>query len=445
MLKKITIILILVIFGGVIIHAPVSVGLSVLFPEWDLIIKSWKEVLVFLSAIILAILLFKEKKWRIYHSPLFYIIAAYTLLHLVLLPFFGTSLEQKAAGLLIDLRYIAYFVVAFGVLKLYPELRRLFLTVFLGGAILVMIFGFLQVAILPYDILKYLGYSTDTIAAYLTVDQNYDYIRINSTLRGPNPLGAYAAIVMAFSASYWIKNRNKITAGGANLPFKDLKPAWMHTFWWVLFALSIFVLYFSYSRSALVAGAVAVGLTVLFAVHKKIFKPLIISVFTVGLLSSGLVYVFKDTEFVSHVILHEDPNEGNDVNSNDGHVESLIDGTDRLIRQPWGAGIGSTGSASLFGPEPLIIENQYLFVAHEVGWLGLGLFLAIFILVMIELWGRRSDWLALAVFSSGVGLALVGILLPVWVDETVAIIWWGLASLSMVIPSKSKPESDKIE
>jgi cyanate permease len=77
---------------------------------------------------------------------------------------------------------------------------------------------------------------------------------------------------------------------------------------------------------------------------------------------------------------------------------------------------------------PLIIENQYLFVAHEAGWLGLILFLMIFIGVMNRLWQLRTNWLALGVFASGLGLAIIGLLLPVWVDDTVAIVWWGLAA-----------------
>jgi len=37
--------------------------------------------------------------------------------------------------------------------------------------------------------------------------------------------------------------------------------------------------------------------------------------------------------------------------------------------------------------------------------------------------------LALGVFASGIGLALVGFFLPVWADDTVSIIWWGLAAV----------------
>jgi hypothetical protein len=146
-------------------------------------------------------------------------------------------------------------------------------------------------------------------------------------------------------------------------------------------------------------------------------------------MAAGGLLIARDTSFVSNVLLHEDPSGGNEINSNEGHIESLSYGLDRLIHQPLGAGVGSTGSASLFGDQPVIIENQYLFIAHEIGWLGLLVFAALFVIVMIRLWRVRSDWLGLGVFASGIGLALIGILLPVWVDDTVSIIWWGLAAV----------------
>ena len=102
-----------------------------------------------------------------------------------------------------------------------------------------------------------------------------------------------------------------------------------------------------------------------------------------------------------------------------------------MIAQPLGAGVGSTGSASLYTDTPRIIENQYLFVAHETGWLGLLVFVAIFIAVLLRLWRERHDWISLGVFASGIGLALIGALQPVWVDDTVSIIWWGLAGLAI--------------
>lgn len=424
MMQKILIGLVVTIFGGIVLHAPISVGLGTLFPDYSLFIKAWKEVLLGIAFVLLVIEVIRQDKWREYLKPLFWLTGAYALLHLLVLPFFDIGLESVAAGLMINLRYLLFFVVVYGVIKLYPSSQKPLLTAFWVGLAIVVGFATLQLTVLPYDFLKYLGYGADTISPYLTVDENMDYIRISSTLRGPNPLGAYFGIAMAAIAAYWAVSRAKLSKN-------------KH---WLLgagFVLSFAGLWFSYSRSALVGAAVAVAIVLAVLFAKKITKPVWIALAVVALAFGGALYAFKDSDFVSHVILHEDPNEGNDINSNDGHFASLDDGWGRMMRQPFGAGVGSTGSASLLAPgESLIIENQYLFIAHEVGWLGLALFIVIFVMVMQTLWRRRGDWLALAVFASGVGMALIGLLLPVWVDDTVSIIWWGLAAIVLARPTK---------
>ena len=86
-----------------------------------------------------------------------------------------------------------------------------------------------------------------TIEPYQTVDSNSAYVRINSTLRGPNPLGAYAStvltLIVAYSALQWrrISHMRRWVLGGMAL----------------LAALSVWQ---SYSRSALLAVAVGVGI-----------------------------------------------------------------------------------------------------------------------------------------------------------------------------------------
>jgi len=174
-----------------------------------------------------------------------------------------------------------------------------------------------------------------------------------------------------------------------------------------------------------------VGWVFLLTLGRKLPRWLWIAGFVLAFALGGALFAARDTSFVQNVILHENQGTGGSVSSNEGHLDSLVDGTERKISQPLGAGIGSTGSASLFTEETVIIENQYLFVAHEVGWLGVVLFVVLFVRILIQTYKQRRDWLSLGVFASGVGLALIGILLPVWVDDTVSIIWWGLAALAI--------------
>lgn len=418
-LDKLFIGIMAVIFVGIVLHTPLAVGFGTLFPGAELYIKAWKELLMVVAAGMALILLYRRRAWTLLKSPWIILPAASIVLYLLLVPLFFSNSEAVVAGLMIDLRYIAYFMLMVVLIRLYPELRGLFVRLFIAGALIVGGFALLQVFVLPPDVLSVLGYGDATIQPYLTVDQNPDYVRINSTLRGPNPLGAYALIGLTVVAAYWLRGRRAL-----------LKR------WWVIVLSVVTVgmlvaLWTSYSRSALLGAVVAVGLVVLLTVGRKLNRWVWVSLFVVGFAVVGGAYAARDTPFITNVVLHENAGTGAAISSNQGHASSLEDGTNRFVRQPLGAGIGSTGSASLFTDKPVIIENQYLFIAHEAGWIGLVLFIWLFVKILWTSWKRRADWLSLAVLASGVGLGIVGVLLPVWVDDTVAIIWWGLAALAV--------------
>lgn len=408
------------VFLGVFFHAPFIVVVGSLWPDGALYIKAWKEIIMFVALAGAIFILWRENKWDILRNWLGWLIGIYILWGLIIATLIKINNQALVAGLMIDYRYILAFSLFYIAGNLYPQWRKWLIRLSLVGFAAIVIFGLLQVFVLPHDALKYIGYDKQTnIAPYLTVDENYDFIRINSTLRGPNVLGAMMVMSVAGITSYMLVFRKKL--------LKDKRKLW----WLVAFLIgSLICLWASYSRSALGAAAIAALLAVVVYYRNKITKTHIIG-FLVGFLIvfTGM-FLLKDNHFISTVILHEDPNEAGLVNSNDGHVESLIEGMDLMSRQPIGAGIGSTGSASLMTEKPIIIENQYLFIAHELGWLGVAIFLAISFGILWLLWGvwiKNGDWLALAVLTSGVGLMIIGLVLPVWVDDTVSIVWWGLA------------------
>jgi hypothetical protein len=418
-LEQASILTLLVIFLGIVFHAPLSVGISQLLPNYDLLIKSWKEILMLLLVPIACIVVSRRRMWgELAQDWIFRLIVLYGVLHLLLMTIFWQGAGASLAGLAIDLRYVLFFGLVYVFVRAMPSARRsLILAAGIGAAVVV---GFATLQLfLPADILTHIGYSKDTIAPYLTVDKNPNYIRVNSTLRGPNPLGAYAGMALGFLTALlsrgrlWLKNRRTFIATA-------------------LFGIcSIIALWISYSRSALIAGVVTILSVVLIATVKRISKRAWIAAAAIIVILAGGLIAARNTSFISNVILHENPEGGSSISSNDGHIESLQYGMGQLIKQPLGGGIGSTGSASLLGESPLIVENQYLFIGHEVGWIGLGLFIVLFVFIMKRLWRYRQDWLALGAFASGIGLALIGLLLPVWVDDTVSIIWWGIAAIAV--------------
>ena len=154
-------------------------------------------------------ILSQRKLWPlVLRDPAFYVLIGFVLLHLMLAVFTTDTAASILAGLAIDLRYILFFSLVYILVLALPAYRPLFIQVGVAGALIVVLFGAAQL-LLPPDILIHLGYGPNTIAPYLTVDKNLDYVRINSTLRGPNPLGAYVTIVLAVLAAAWVRGKTK--------------------------------------------------------------------------------------------------------------------------------------------------------------------------------------------------------------------------------------------
>lgn len=416
-MEYITAWLLLVILAFIVVHAPLTVVIGTKLPALADIVKSWKEWLLLLALVGVIVETTRHKKWKLFTNDIVcWLALGYAALHIGALAWTHTTLPAVVAGLAVDLRYVLYFVLVYMFLKLYPVYSQSFGKIAFIGAGIVLGFAALQL-VLPHDVLKYLGYSYDTIAPYLTVDKNPDYIRINSTLRGPNPLGAYAVVALAGVAAYaarqhirWNKGKERFAVAGVGIA-------------------ALLALWNSYSRSALVAGVVAVLLVFAVRYARQLGKRAWYTLAVGTLVLAALGLAVRDTSFVHNVILHDNPTTGAAVDSNTGHLASVQHGVERMLNEPMGVGVGTTGSASLLGQYPTIIENQYLMIAHEVGWAGLAIFLALFVVVMRRLWAQRSTWYGLAVWASGVGLALIGMLLPVWADDTIGIVWWGLAAM----------------
>ena len=414
-------VILLIIFGGIVVHAPLTVWLGTVFPDYSPLIKSWKEILMIPAALLAGVLVTRQGLWReLSRDWLFRLIVAYALLHIVLAIILPQDTLAQLAGFAIDLRYMLFFGLVYVLIRLAPQWRKQIVYIGAIGAVVVVGFATLQL-FLPKDTLSYIGYSKQTIAPYLTVDENPDFIRYSSTLRGPNPLGAYAGIVLGMITALLVRRK---------LPLERKKVLWATG---AITACSLVAVWINYSRSALVAAIVTVLIVLGVTMLRRMSRRAWLAVGVVFVILAGSLAAAWESNFVSNVILHENPTTGAEVSSNDGHVESLIFGVGRLVAQPLGAGIGSTGSASLYDDDEggVIIENQYLYIAHETGWLGLALFVAIFGLIMVRLWQARDDWLALGAFASGVGMALIGLLLPVWADDTVAIVWWALAATAL--------------
>lgn len=420
--------LIAVVFVGVALHTPVSVFIESRWPEYELLAKSWKEIVLGLVAVLLMLSIWRRKLFLdVVCDKFVVLVASIALLHVILVIAFDNSYVSEMAGLLIDLRFYLLFIELYIAARYLDNLRSTVLGAAAIGIGIVVLFGVLQVSVLPKDILESLGYTDETIQPYLTVDLHNDYVRINSTLRGPNPVGAFAVIVIGLLGAWWARRRGELTS-------------WQDSGVLVMIAVgAMTILIASYSRSAWLAAAFSVASLGCVMLPRRYLVHTVATAGVFGIITIGGLFALRDNSTVSTVFFHNNPDSSSTAKSDDGHADSLQHGIVAAGQTPEGHGVGSTGSASLYSDKPVIIENQYLFMAHESGWLGLALQLWLFCLVLFNLWRGRADWLSLGLFVSGVGLAAIGILLPVWADDTVSLYWWGLAGLAIGSSAIIKP------
>lgn len=427
-LVKLLVVLLSSVIAGVCLQAPISVLAQVHIPEWALVIKAWKELLLVCAAVVLLVLVWQENAWsRLFRDKLLWLCGVIVVLHGVVWLGFPNNPLGEVAALVIDTRYYILFILCYSTVALWPYTRRWLLVAAAAGCMIVFIFALLQVTVLPKETLQYIGYSKETIAPYLTVDQNHDFIRISSTLRGPNPLGALAVLFLSVVAVAVLRG---VRVEGRRV--------------WLIFATvagAIAALWFSYSRSAWIAALVAVGgMVVGTGGWRKLSRRSVGVITMCGVILAVACVLVVNLHFVQHVIFHTNPASTTVTKSDGEHASSLSSGIAISAAKPFGLGLGSVGSPSLLTETPRIIENQYLYMAIESGWIGLVLQLGVFSWVLFALWRVRQYWLALGVFTAGLGMAVIGLVLPVWADDTVSLLWWGLAGLAIGNKPPTKKE-----
>lgn len=121
-----------------------------------------------------------------------------------------------------------------------------------------------------------------------------------------------------------------------------------------------------------------------------------------------------------------------------GHVSGQLAGLRTVEQHPLGLGLGtSAGTGQRFqsqGSAAVIPEDGYLQVGIELGVLPMVLFLALTIVLVLNLRRasrRRPDALVAGACGAAVGLAAATFLLQTWVDFSVAWTLWGVAGAAL--------------
>lgn len=391
-------------------------------------LRLWKEVLLLACIAGVLYLLITDNKIRSHTLTrrLVWLILAYVAVSVIwgAMAWHQHTLTAKALGygLIVNLRFLIFFLITWSLALRTSRLRKSWQWLVLAPAAVVVLFGLLQVLVLPHDFLTHFGYGPNTIAPFETINHNAQYLRIASTLRGANPLGAYLLIPISLLAGLLITGRR----------------TWPYV---SLFIGSLLTLFFSFSRSAWIGAALALTVIGIHYLDSKYLKQAIIAIIGVVVLASVVFTTFEwhhNTRF-QNIFLHTQTHSAVKATSDEGHIAGLKDGLHDLFHQPFGRGPGSAGPASVYNiGQPRIAENYFLQIGQETGWVGLILFVLINIGVGYILWLKRQDPLALTLFASLIGLTFISLFSHAWTDDTTAYIWWGLAGIAMVSPKKNE-------
>lgn len=415
-------------------HAFLTVWASTFVGHYTLL-RLWKEILIVVVLPGVAYILYRNKRlWKeVKRAWLFRLFALYIGLHILL---GGVALMRNqvngtalADGLILNLRLVVFFFVTWVCASSSPWLRKHARNLLLIPAIVVVVFGLLQAFVLPADFLSHFGYSSATIAAYQTVNHDMHYVRVQSTLRGSDPLGAYLIVIISILATL--------------LSGRRIRGKWQRKACIGLLVGSLIVLYFTYSRSAYIGTILALGVIGWCALKSRRAKRvLLLGGFCICLIGGVSALALRHNSRFESTFFHTDQQSLSPHSSNQNHASALESGIHDVIHQPLGRGPGTAGPASVHNIYPArIAEDYYLQIGQEVGWIGLFLFLAITALVAWRLWERREDWLALALLASLVGISFVNLLSHAWADDTLSLIWWGMAGIALavtrVLPDKA--------
>lgn len=383
------------------------------------VVRTWKEALLLVGGLLALAVIASDtsRRWRslLRNGPFLWTVGfGCVVLAGVLLTLASGKVTTEAMlyGTMIHLRLVASLCLA-AIFALYDDtLWRHWRRVLFWPAAVVVTFGLLQVFVLPLDFLTHFGYGPDTIPAFQTVDNKLEFQRIQSTLRGANPFGAYLVVVTTGLLVHLRKARRDYRA-------------------LALLAGSCMALFFTYSRSALIGLGLSVA--VLLVVYGRRYltrRTLLIGAAVMALLLAG-VWWQRDNDFLQNTVFHSDETSVSAESSNEKRGEALSTSFGSVVDEPWGGGIGSAGPASVRNDlaSPRIAENHYLQTAQELGWIGLVVLLGLLVTVGRYLWRVRADDLALLLVASLVGLSFINLVSHAWADDTLMILWWVLCGV----------------
>ena len=401
-------------------HAFLTVWAST-FVGHFVLLRLWDEALLVLLVFVVGTWFVRDRGLRreLAASLIGRLIGLYALF-VVILGLLGFATHQVTAealgyALIIHLRFLVWFLAVWLAVRRSAWLRQHWRRLALIPLGLVAVFGIMQFLFLPPDFLKHFGYGPTTFVPYITINQDSTIVRVQSTLRGANPLGAYLALGFTLVTAVLMHAKRRLWCGMLSLA-------------------TTLALVFTFSRSGWIAATLGAVLLLLYYWRQLRSSPRIAALLIAGavLLAGSIVFLAADAQtrdFIFHVSDHTTATQ----TSNEQHASALTQSVGEILREPFGRGPGSSGQPSWYNTgHPIRNTESYLLeLGEELGWLGLAIFLALTVLICQELWRRRRDPLSLGLCASLIGLTVTSLVTYSWADDTLAYVWWGLAGIAL--------------
>ncbi len=403
-------------------HAFLTVWASSLVGHYTAL-RLWKEcllVILVVGAVVLSWQRLKELRSSTIGLAISFFLGLQVITGLIAYGTGSVSAKALGYGWVSDTRFLLFFAAVWLLATQIDWLQRYWRPLILIPAAFVVMFALLQYTVLPAGFMRHFGYGPSTISVSETIDHKQQYVRVASTLRGANPLGAYLVLIISILAVLALR-----ATRSERLRYS------------LVGVLTLMALGFTFSRGAWLGTLLSLGVLVWINIRRQKTRRIFMAALGGFVVIAIIVTLaLRHNPTFENTVFHTDSHSASSTSSNAGHVAALKSGLKDLLHEPFGRGPGTAGPASVYntGHDGRIAENYFVQVGQETGWLGLVLFVFIIVEIGRALYKRRAETLALATFVSLFGLILVNLLSHAWADDTLAYVWWGLAAIAISTP-----------
>lgn len=385
--------------------------------------KIGKDVALFLLCLFTVCLVFWQGRATRLFRGLVMFTVIYAVVHSIIWMLHPDIYVRSAMlGLVYNLRLPLALVLGAGAVLLLPKFAfSSLIKIVTGVSTLVALLGIIQF-FLPGDILTHLGYGLERgVRAAFYIDDNRELpLRIISTLREPNALGAYLIVPTALLGAHFLRTRDRnqryllggmIGMHGLAIGLTFSRSAWL---------------------GAALTGALLLGWQYRGHIQSWLRRYWVLAA-AVVLLGAGGLFAIRNTTLFQQYVIHSNPSEQiADLDSNDYHRLFIERGLQGIAEKPLGHGPGTAGLASIQNPEgSFLTENYYIQIGYEIGIIGLGLFLGLHVWIYLQLRRRTADDLTRTLLTTFWAYILINMLLHIWSNEAVATQWWLLAGAAL--------------